>query len=232
MRRAFARGFTLAEALIALTILAMIGGLTYGTFSRAMSARDQAGRITGHYHQVRQAMLRMSREIETAFLSEHRYCEEPRSKTLFASKRTGAGMRLDFTSFSHDKHVKDANESDQNELGYWVGRDREDSNKSVLIRREQARIDDEPDEGGTENVIAEGVTELSFEFYDARQDRWDEEWDTTRADYRGRLPKYVRIEMKIKDPNGKEETFVTKTRVFLQQPIFIVGTGGVGKCAE
>jgi len=230
-RRSRPRGFTLVETLIALTILALIGTLTYGVFARSMSARNQAERVTTHYHGIRQAMLRMSREISMAFLSEHRLCEEPRTMTAFIAKRTGAGMRLDFTSFSHDKHVKDAKESDQNELGYWVGHDKEDSSKSVLIRREQSRIDDEPDEGGVEEVIGEDITELKFSFYDAKEDRWDEEWDTTRADYKGRLPMFVKLELKAKDPAGKDETFVTKTRVFLKRPIFIGGQGAV-RCGD
>jgi general secretion pathway protein J len=225
------RGFTLAEAIIAVAILGMIGVLVMGTFSTAMDTRDRAEKITSRYHQVRQAMLRMSREIQMAFLSEHRDCDDPRTKTMFVGKTASSGMRLDFTSFGHFKIAADANESDQNELSYFIDRDPDDPQKQSLFRREQNRIDEEPEEGGVEQVLAEDVTQLDFEFYDPKEDTWEDEWDTSDSDYRGRLPMFVKIKLKAKGPIGEEEEFVTKTRVFLKKPIQIVGTG-FAKCVD
>ena len=62
-----ANGFSLVEALVTVVIMALIGMLTFGTFARAMDARERATAITDRYHGVRQAMLRMSREISSAF---------------------------------------------------------------------------------------------------------------------------------------------------------------------
>ncbi len=226
------RGLTLIEVTIAVAILAFIGVVTYGTFSRAMDARDRAGKMTSHYHQIRSAMLRMSHELETAFLSEHKDCDDPRTDTKFVSSNAGTGMRIDFTSFSHVKTQADANESDQNELSYYVGRDPEGGEQMTLIRREQKRIDDEPDEGGSEDAIAYGVESLDFQFYDPKADAWEDSWDSTSSDFRDRLPLFVRIELKAKDPmTGKEETFVTKVRVFLQKSLHIAG-GGFAPCID
>lgn len=224
-QQAHSRGFTLAEALVAMAILAMIGTLTYGTFAQAMSSRERAESITRHYHEMRQAMLRMSRELSMAYLSAHRDCEDPRSKTVFATRRSGGGMRLDFTSFSHYKVRADANESDQNELSYFVDRDPDDPTQQALMRREATRIDEEPEEGGSEEVLAHRVTDLRFSFYNARDDRWEDDWDSTGSDNRNELPLFVRMELVTKDPSGKDETFVTKTRVFLRKQILILGTG-------
>ena len=80
-------------------------------------------------------------------------------------------------------------------------------------------------------VLATGVSSLSFEFYDPREDRWDDRWDTTNSEYKDRLPLFVRIELKVKDPSGKDETFVTKSRIFLQKPMYLVG-GGFAPCAD
>ena len=108
----------------------------------------------------------MSREISQAFISEHRFCDDPRTRTLFAGKRASNGMRLDFTSFSHFKIGADQNESDQNELSYFVDSDPEDPKKLALMRREQTRIDEEPEEGGRIQVLAENISEVNFEFYE------------------------------------------------------------------
>jgi general secretion pathway protein J len=225
MRRHGQAGFTLAEAMIAVAILALIGVLTYSTFSNAMDARDQAMAITQRYHQIRQAMQRMATEISMAFITAHKGCDDPRTETAFVGKRSGNGMRLDFNSFSHFKMAADANESDQNELSYWVGRHPDDPDRTALMRREQARIDEEPDEGGIEQILAEDVTSLEFEFYDAKEDDWEDEWDTTSTDQKYRMPMFVSIRMKALGPNGEEETFVTKTRIFLKQQLLITGTG-------
>lgn len=224
-------GVTLIEMLIVMAIFAMIGTLTYGTFARSVDASERAEKITTHYHYVRQAMQRMSTEISMAFLSAHKDCDEKRTETIFVGQQTRNGMRLDFTSFSHYKIRKDANESDQNELSYYVDDDPEDDSRTVLMRREQSRIDDEPDEGGTSDILAENIKELHFEFYDSKEDEWEEEWDSTSMDQKGRLPTFVSIKLIALDPKGDEETFVTKTRIFLKRRILITGTGFPG-CFE
>ena len=232
MSRRRERGFTLAEAIISITILGLMGTVVFGTFSHAMTARDTGQEITDHYHQVRQAMMRMARELQMAYVSDHRDCDDPRSDTVFKSESASRGMRLDFTSFSHYKLRADANVSDQNELSYYIDRHPDpppdmDPQAQVLIRREQARVDDEPDEGGLEQVLAENVTNLEFEFYDPKDDDWTDEWDTKNMDYKGRLPMFVTIKLTVKDPEGEEEEFVTKTRLHIRRSIRITGTGFV-----
>lgn len=219
------RGFTLAEALITVAILAMIGALTFGTFAHAIDARDRATAITDRYHQIRQAMLRMTREISVAFLSVHKDCSEPRTNTVFLGKRASNGMRLDFTSFSHFKMKADANESDQNELSYFVANDKDHPKQRNLMRREQNRIDEHPEEGGVTQVLAENIDDLQFEFYDPKSDRWEDDWDSNNQNFRRRLPKYVSIKLTTKDATGKPEVFVTKTRIFLKDAISITGLG-------
>ena len=218
------RGFTLMEALLAVTILAMIGGLTFGTFGRVMDARERAGAITARYHQMRQAMARMARELSMAFLSQAKDCSDIRSQTIFRGQREANGMRLDFTSFSHVKMQVDAKESDQNELSYYVAADPNVAGRKNLMRREQAPIDDRPDRGGTPQILAEDVDSLQFSFYNAKTDRWEDDWDNTSVDTRARLPKFVQIKLVAPGPSGVKQTFTTKTRIFVLEALMIPGT--------
>ena len=226
-----ALGFTLMETLIAMAIMGMIGLLSFGTFSGAIAAREKAEKITSHYHQMRQALQRMSREISMAYISEHRDCDEPSTKTIFKGETSSNGMRLDFTSFSHVKTQVDANESDQNEISYFVDKDPNTKGAKALIRREANRVDEEPEEGGNENVLAENISDLEFEFYNQKEDRWERDWDSESRDYKNRLPLFVSIKLTTKDLHDKEETFVTKTRIMLPDIILIPGTG-FGKCID
>ena len=226
-----ARGFTLAETLIGVAILGLIGTLSFGTFASAVHSQERAEAVSDKYHQIRQALLRMSREISQAFISEHRFCEDPRTDTLFVGQRASNGMRLDFTSFSHFKIGADQNESDQNELSYFVDTDPEDPQKMSLMRREQMRIDEEPEEGGLIQVLAENIAEVNFEFYDPREDRWEDEWDTEDRELKGRLPLFVKIELVVPNKGGKDEKFVTKTRIYLREALLIPGTG-FSRCTD
>lgn len=225
-------GFSLAEAMVVVGILGLIGTLTFGGFGRSVRTREQAETMSTHYHMVRQAMLRMTRELQSAFVSQHRDCDDPRSDTAFVGRRASGGSRLDFTAFSHFKIQADGNESDQEEISYYIGRNPEEGAEgTVLIRRNQRRIDEEPGEGGLEQVLCENATELTFEFYDPKEDRWEEEWDSKGRDYRDRLPMFVKVTLKVKGPSGEEETFTTKTRIFLQRSLEVFGSGFV-KCVD
>ncbi len=219
------RGFSLLEAVIAMSILGVIGALIFGAFGRTMDARDRAEHITHRYHELTQGLLRMSRELQMAYVSEHRDCDDPRTRTIFETNRSGGSTRLDFTSFGHFKINADANESDQNELSYFLATDPRLKGKKALFRREAYRIDEEPDEGGVEQVLIHDVRSLQFDFYDGREDKWEDEWDANSRDYKGRLPRFVKITIKAPGPDGKEETFSTKTRIFLTRSLKILGTG-------
>ena len=85
--------------------------------------------------------------------------------------------------------------------------------------------------GGFVQVLVEDVKELNFEFYDAKEDRWEDEWDTTHRDYARRLPLFVKIELIVPGAGDEDEKFVTKTRVFLKESLLIAGTG-FSQCIE
>ncbi|MBC7793207.1 MAG: prepilin-type N-terminal cleavage/methylation domain-containing protein [Clostridia bacterium] len=224
-------GFSLFEIMIAVAILGFIGMLTFGTFARAMDGKERAEEITSYYHGIRQGMLRMSREIENTFITMHHDCEDARTRSLFATQNSSGGTRLDFTAFTHYKVRADANEDDQEEIGYFIGPDPDDKKHTALMRRSDPRIDAKPAEGGVEQVLTPRATKLAFEFYDAKNDRWIDEWDTRNIDYRDRLPMFVAIKLTVLDPHDKEETFTVKTRVVLRNAILIPGTGFV-RCAD
>jgi general secretion pathway protein J len=223
-RRASA-GFSLIEAMVAVSILAMIGIASFGTITRSMDARERATQMTDRYGELRQALARMSQEISQAFLSMHKDYSDPRTATLFATRRSLGSNRLDFTSFSHFKYMADANECDQNELSYYIEVDAKDPKQKNLMRREQNRIDEHPDEGGRAQVLAHDVTALDFLFYDAKTDRWEENWDSTSQDHRNRLPKFIKIVLTTTDQTGKPMKLSTKTRTFLKEAILIPGSG-------
>jgi general secretion pathway protein J len=133
--------------------------------------------------------------------------------TAFIGTDRGSGDRIDFTSFSHHRLYRDAHESDQNELSYFVTRHPDDSSINVLARREQSRVDDDPRRGGRVQILVEDVKGFELEYYDPLSDEWQDTWDTTQpAMQPNRLPMQVKITLTIPDIRypSRERAFGTR----------------------
>lgn len=206
-RRASQRGLTLLEVLVAIGILALVGTLIYGAFDGMQRSRTGLARIDERYHQGRQALARMSRELQSAFLSLHQpqvYANSVRT-TIFLGTDGGTSDRVDFTSFSHQRLMRNVHESDQNELSYFLGRDPDRSDKYDLLRREQKEIDLEPTKGGIVSVLCEDVSVFDVQYLDPTTDTWVDSWDTsqvtTQAQF-NRLPFQIRIRLVLRGGEG------------------------------
>ena len=204
-RRALTRGLTLLEVLVSIGILALIATLIYGAFDGMARSRAGLTRLDDRYQQGRSSLARMSRELESAFLSMHQPAMQSQQVriTAFVGKNQGKNDRVDFTSFSHRRLGRDLHESDQNELSYFVAVDPDRRDKYDLVRREQTEIDLEPGQGGVINVICEDVTEFELSYLDPLTGAWTETWDSTQAAGQlQRLPLQVKIRLVLRGGIG------------------------------
>ena len=115
---------------------------------------------------VRSALNRFAREVSMTFLSEHydrkRFRERP---TLFRLKDGRRSADLIFTSFAHERLHLDAKESDQALFQYSIGPDPRDGSRLDLFRRVKPLLDEEPERGGDQEVLAEGVLGFTVEYH-------------------------------------------------------------------
>jgi general secretion pathway protein J len=214
-------GVTLIEVMVAMAILALISTLLFTGYRETAHNKKTVEDEMARYHEIRTGLERMARELSMAFVSAQ---DNPSPalvvvKTAFVGKEEGAGSRIDFTSFSHQRLYRDAHESDQNELGYYTRNDPDDSSKHVLVRREQNRIDDDPLEGGSAEILIEDVDKLELSFLDPLSGEWLASWDTTQGTMQpNRLPSQVSISVTV--PNvrgtGPEQKFTTRASLPLQ----------------
>jgi len=217
-----ASGFTLLEVLIAIAVLGLIGGLTWKTFDGAFSIKTRVEQAEERDQMVRSALNRFAREVSMTFLSEHydrkRFRERP---TLFRLKDGRRSADLIFTSFAHERLHLDAKESDQALFQYSIGPDPRDGSRLDLFRRVKPLLDEEPERGGDQEVLAEGVLGFTVEAWDPKDREWRADWNSNGADRTGGLlvPPRVRVSLVVRDEDGKEKTYSTQAKIFLTQAL-------------
>ncbi len=214
-----ARGFTLMEVMIAVAILALIGGLVAGQFSRAYDLKARVEGAAQRDQQIRGTLLRLQREISMAFISDHydrqRYRDRP---TFFRGEHHFGEDKLTFTSFAHERLYTDAKESDQALFAYTV-EEVPATGKKAVFRRVKTTVDEGWDSGGDKEAVVEDVTGLAFEYWDSKDRQWREDWDSTSVERQGTLPPRVRITLTANDEMGKERKYVTQTRIYIHKPL-------------
>lgn len=209
------RAFSLIEILIAATLLAVIGAMLMQSLSSSIDAKDAIEGTSNRYHLVRSAMSRMVDEISMAYLSNHQPTTGApvRAKTGFKGERD----RIDMAGFGYVARVEDQKRSDQRQLSFFLDTDPKTLTKS-LVRREQANLDDEFDEGGRVLTLLPDVRDLEFKYWDPQKEDWSDKWDAAGSEL-NRLPARVRIQMVVVMENGQEQTFTTQTKLWLLTPI-------------
>ena len=222
-------GFTMIEVMIAVALLATIVSLTWGTLSTSFKIRKTTLDRFDRYRAVQQALDRMTREISMAFTSN--IGQRPmndQNETTYKTIFEGTDDELSFTSFSHMRMLESDPAGDQTELTYRLERMRaEDGDMHQnLIRRQDAPIDGEPDEGGIKYTMLEDCENVRFEYWDPTNeignDAWVRQWDV--ADHEGVLPSRVRITVEIEHPTIRNRTitFATQTEIMLVDAILIL----------
>ncbi len=212
-----ARGFTLVEVLVAMAITAIMGAMVAGAINQVGRSADLTRGQDERYAEARRALGRIADELSMAFVSDrYDHARYPNGRpTLFKGREDG----VLFTTMAHVRVYRGAKESDQSVVEYKLDRDPENRDAEALYRREKARIDEEPEDGGHDDLVARDVKRLTFSFWDAAKKEWVREWDTTRVERANELPSLVRVELELALPDGRVERLSTASRVALTRPL-------------
>lgn len=224
-----ARGFTLLELLVAISILAMVSVLIYGAFSAMQKSRAGLERVQERYREGRMAMQRISRDLQSCYLSLHVPVDTRLvvQKTSFVGKRGSPTDRVDFNAFSNTRRDRNAHESDQAELSYFGSENPDHSGTLDLARRVSTYLDLDPQHGGRVEVLATDIDLFQLEYLDPQSGMWNESWDTTQATGQpNRLPLQVRITLVLNagersrtDSGRNRVRFMTVVSLPIQQPL-------------
>ena len=84
----------------------------------------------------------------------------------------------------------------------------------MLARREQRRIDDDPEKGGESQILIENIKSFELSFFDPLSSTWLSTWDSTQASGQpNRLPTQAKIFITVPNLRGRgaDQTFGTRT---------------------
>ncbi len=194
-KRRSVRGMTLIELLVAMAILAFISILVFASIDGMRRSREGVDRISARYREGRLAMARITRELQSAYLSSHVPIDDSLLvvKTSFVGEPGSPAARLDFNSFSNRRLRADARESDQVEISYFGSQDPDKRDVTDLARR-VSRPDADPRKGGKVEVLATDIDLFDIKYLDPLSGQWRDEWDSTSVvGEKARLPLMVKV---------------------------------------
>jgi len=223
------RGFTLVELLVAITILAAISLLIYGAFAGMKRSKEGLERVQDRYREGRLAMARITRELQSAYISAHAPINQALivQKTAFVGTRGTPADRVDFNAFANRRLDRDSHDTDQCELSYFGSPNPDGSGTVDLARRSSTQLDMEPEKGGKVEVLATDIDLFDLEYLDATTGNWLETWDSTQAvGQPNRLPLQVRVILVLNggsraaaDRGQNPLRFMTKIAMPIQNPL-------------
>jgi len=183
--------------LVAIVILSLISVLIYSAFSSMKRSREGIQRVEDRYREGRLAMARMTRELQSAFISFHAPINTQLlvEKTAFVGTTGMPADRVDFDSFSNRRLDRNSHVSDQCELSYFGSSNPDQSGVTDLARRVSTTLDLEPRKGGRVEVLATDIDLFDLQYLDPMTGSWVDTWDTTQTltGQPARLPLQVRI---------------------------------------
>ena len=231
-------GFTLIEILVALSIMVIVLGAAYGTFTAATKSISRC-RARKSLEEDGQGVLRMmAREIRCSYFparGENRPASStPGGTTAATGMSAGTGAPAVITAVSERPTPQYLNGSsgvrtgflrllttagitdpDQPSSGLYNVAYRLDSTKKMLFRRQADLL--QPEQSDTDSpgevCVARGVESLAYSFGDGK--KWVDNWQT---DGNTGLPSAVKIDVVLSDAEGNQRAFSTTVFVAMQAP--------------
>jgi general secretion pathway protein J len=214
-------GFTLLEVMLAITIMSFMTALLWGSFSRTAQIKQRTEAGQDRVHAARVALMRITREIEMAYMSNSFNIGLQERRTMFIGAPHADFDELRFSWFGHQRLRADSAESDTAVVMYYTEPDPIDRHAINLIRRETRRLEQKDPKTipGEAYILCPGVTRVKFQYYDYKKKEWKEEWNTLGADGLSYLPTHVRVTLGLVDERGQEMTFTSAARIQMTEPV-------------
>jgi prepilin-type N-terminal cleavage/methylation domain-containing protein len=198
LHKAQARGFTLIEILLSITLLSIVLGVVYTSFFTAERAIIRFNGVNLKYHEMRTALDIMRREIEGAFLKKLDLSHTPDviKPVFLIEDRDVFGKttsRLHYTTFAYKGGGTQF-------ISYSV---REKNGILNLIKTVSSPFTPSGTSTSTrkEKYVSEIIEDIKgFTVETLFKNKWVKTWDTEQT---GKLPYIIRLSLEFDDKGSK-----------------------------
>lgn len=209
-----ARGLTLLEVLVAVTILGILLTTIYGTVSRTIRSKEHAEATARVASTGREAVLRIADEIE-ASLSPVRV-----ATAVFQGVGGGSSQFLDQVRFAVSMPPpfgEVGSGGGRVLITYYLAEQEGIPNTFMLVRSERPlpSLGAAPAEEDAETpvdsrtLMVDNVAGLRLRYLDGDSGQWTESWDSTEQEFERRIPVAVELALFLYDDNGALHDFST-----------------------
>ncbi len=217
-------GLTLLEVIVTTAILAVMMAMVWQVMSGTAEAKREFGKIQERNHEIRLALAYMARDLSMAYISGNEDTQAPveSRRTLFMGTPESPVGSLRFSSFAHNAHWSQANESEQTMITYLAESDPEMRRKTNLIRKELRRPSSDRWESQPAQVdlLLRDIESVEFQFFDPVTTEWKERWNSTGADGElNRVPTRVKVTIVVNSEGNKKRTYTTQAKIALQERV-------------
>lgn len=213
------RGMTLLEVILSLAILASLMMAVSLLLRNATEMKTGIAQVANVNHRLQLAMSKITNDIEHAFMTQKDDLDR-RTKAIFAVQKNSDSDQLSLVAFTHRSTTKNSKESDLTYIYYKVARDDEgNSQLTHLWRGASVRVPESFREPPPLQIIAKGIKSIKILPWDG--ERWvQERWDSSRRDYRNKLPHMVRIELEAYENLEDDAEAMETPTIKLQTIVF------------
>jgi prepilin-type N-terminal cleavage/methylation domain-containing protein len=202
-------GFTLLEVMITMTILLTLVVAIAAMLRSAIDVKQALARESRVTHRLSLAMSRITFDIEHAFITglndEARGGANRRFKTIFKVDKTGESDKLFLSMMGRKQSKKGAAAGDAAYVVYEIRDSKDIPGRKHLFRGispltlEDLKTDPEM------KLFVRNIK--SFRVISWRGDDWsNDRWDSSRGEWRDKLPQMVRVELETWGEDDNEVT--------------------------
>ena len=173
-------------------------------------------------HAVRVALMRMTREIEMAYMSDNENTAIANRRTLFVGVVARRRRRADVLHLRAPAPARGRRRrATPSLISYFGARDPDDRRILNLMRRETRRLqaEDPATLPGEAYILCPDVSRVKFAFYDHKKKEWATDWSTLDASGMPYLPTHVRITLTVIDERGQEVSYSTDARIQMTEKV-------------
>ena len=167
-----------------------------------MNTKDTAFREIDMYDGVRAAISQINSDLSQSF---HVPYDDLNNETKLAISQNipaphtifdGRKNEMVFTSLSHRVYYASRKECEQTEISYFLQK-KQGSNLPSLMKRDSGMIDADLFTGGPVYTILDNVSQLEFSYWDEKQQKWLDDWNSDGNAMKDRFPLAVKLKMTV-----------------------------------